>query len=121
MIGGPFITVCRRQKCTTGSSSHAEIVAASDISSDVMWSRGQSEAFGVRQELASVMYIDNKSTLDIIFDYSADAKLRSTRLFYDSGEVLCQVQTRLMCVSCDVYSNTRVYITCSACVSPAGT
>ena len=76
MTGGPFITACRRQKCTTGSSSHAEIVAASDVSSDAMWSRGQSEAFGVKQELASVLYIDNKSTLDIIFDYSADAKLR---------------------------------------------
>ena len=38
--GASVLAVSRRQDCVTGSSTHAEIVAASTVSNDVLWSSG---------------------------------------------------------------------------------
>ena len=43
----------RKQDCITGSSTHAEVVAASTNSNDILWARGFLFEIGYRMVMAS--------------------------------------------------------------------
>ena len=76
MAGGSTCAQSRRQDCTTGSSTHAEMVAASANSNDIMWSRGMCEELGVPQIEPPRMYVDAQNVLTIAGNFVASKQTR---------------------------------------------
>ena len=65
---GSFMAQSRRQDCITGSSTHAEIVAASTNSNDILWARGFLPEIGYRvvMESPTRLMVDAKNVLTLV-------------------------------------------------------
>ena len=66
MAGSSVLATSRRQECVTGSSTHAEVVAASTNSNDVVWGRGFLEEIGLPQEGPTPFKVDAKNVLTLV-------------------------------------------------------
>ena len=76
LAGGSACAQSRRQDCTTGSSTHAEMVAASANSNDLMWSRGLCGELGLPQDEPTVMYVDAQNVLTITGNFVSSKQTR---------------------------------------------
>jgi hypothetical protein len=76
LAGGCVHASSRKQDCTSGSSAHAEIIAASSNSDDVKHARLQLADMMLPQDEPTVMDVDNKALFDISKNYTATKKLR---------------------------------------------
>ena len=56
----------RRQECVTGSSTHAEVVAASTNSNDAVWVRGYLREIGLPQDEPTPFMVDAKNVLALV-------------------------------------------------------
>ena len=68
LAGASVCAMSRRQECITGSSTHAEIVAASSNSNDVLWARGFLEEIGLPQLGPTPFYVDAKNVLTLVYN-----------------------------------------------------
>ena len=68
LAGASVHATSKRQDCRTGSSTHAEIVAASTNSNDVVWTRGFLNEIGYRVVMASPtrLMVDAKNVLTLV-------------------------------------------------------
>ena len=66
LAGGSVHAVSRRQECVTGSSTHAEVVAASANSNDVVWERGLLAEIGLPQEDPTPLMADANNVLTLV-------------------------------------------------------
>ena len=66
LAGGSIHAQSRRQDCITGSSSHAEVVAASANSNDVLWGRGLLGEFGLEQTEPTKLMVDAQNVLILV-------------------------------------------------------
>ena len=66
----------RRQDCTSGSSTEAEVIAASTTSNDVVWGVGLLDEYGHTQHEPVVLNVDNSNILALADDLIATAKTR---------------------------------------------
>ena len=66
LAGASVCAMSRRQECITGSSTHAEIVAGSSNSNDVLWARGFLEEIGLPQTTPTPFYVDAKNVLTLV-------------------------------------------------------
>ena len=64
---GSLIATSRKQDCITGSSTHAEIVAVSTNSNDVLWTRGYLWEIGYRvvMETPTRLMVDAQNVLTL--------------------------------------------------------
>ena len=66
----------KRQDCTAGSSSHAEIIAASTVANEVRWIRGFLEELRVIQHEPTPQYMDNSAVYSLSRDFTSCSKTR---------------------------------------------
>ena len=67
LAGGSTQATSRKQDCTSTSSTHAEIIAASTNSNDVVWSRGYLAEIGLPQdEEPSTFYVDAANVITLV-------------------------------------------------------
>ena len=66
----------RRQDCVTGSSTHAEIVAASSNSNDLIWSRGLLEELGLPQADPTPLKVDAQNVLTLAHNFISSKQTR---------------------------------------------
>ena len=66
LAGGSVHAVSRKQDCTSTSSTHAEIIAASSNSSDVLWCRGLCQEYGLFIDGPTPFYVDAKNVLTLV-------------------------------------------------------
>ena len=76
LAGGAIHASSRRQDCTAGSTTEAEIIAASSAVNEVDHFRGLCADLRLKQVNATEMDIDNTSCNDIASDYGSSAKTR---------------------------------------------
>ena len=76
LAGASTTATSRRQDCTTGSSTHAEIVAASANSNDVVWTRGLLEEFGLPQDGPTPFMVDAKNVLTLVQNFISSRQTR---------------------------------------------
>jgi hypothetical protein len=65
LAGGSIISTSRRQDCTSGSSTHAEIIAASAGTNDVLWARGYLAEIGLPQERPTPFMVDAANVITL--------------------------------------------------------
>ena len=68
LAGSSIHATSKRQDCRTGSSTHAEIVAASTNSNDVVWARGLLEEYGLPQHEPTPLMVDAKNVLTLVYN-----------------------------------------------------
>ena len=75
---GSVIAQSRKQDCITGSSTHAEIVAASANSNDILWTRGFLFEIGYRVVMASPtrLMVDAKNVLTLVHNFVASKQTK---------------------------------------------
>ena len=73
---GSLIATSRKQDCITGSSTHAEIVASSTNSNDLLWSRGLSDELGLTQHEPTKMKVDAANVLTIASNFISSKQTR---------------------------------------------
>ena len=66
LAGSSILAVSRKQECVTGSSTHAEVVAASMNSNDVVWARGYLREIGLPQDEPTPFMVDAKNVLTLV-------------------------------------------------------
>ena len=66
LAGASVCASSRRQECTTGSSTHAEVVAGSTNSNDCLWTRGYLGEIGLTQTAPTPFYVDAKNVLTLV-------------------------------------------------------
>lgn len=76
LAGGLVHGHSRKQECTAGSSSHAEIIAASTLTADVVHARMSCDDLNIPQLAPTVIDVDNKAVFDVSQDFSATKQLR---------------------------------------------
>jgi len=76
LAGGAIDASSRKQECVTGSSTHAEAVAASSVSNDVLCERGILGEFGLPQTDPTKMMVDNANVLTIVQNRLSSKKVR---------------------------------------------
>ena len=76
LAGGSVCAQSRRQDCVTGSSTHAEIVAASSNSNDLLWSRGLCEELGLPQAEPTLLKVDAQNVLTIATNFVSSKQTR---------------------------------------------
>ena len=78
MAMGSVMAQSRRQDCVTGSSTHAEIVAASTNSNDVLWARGFLSEIGYRvvMEALTKLMVDAKNVLTLAHNLVSSKQTR---------------------------------------------
>ena len=76
LAGGSVCAQSRRQDCVTGSSTHAEAVAASSNSNDAMWSRGLCDELGWAPVGPTPMKVDAQNVLTITHDFVSSKQTR---------------------------------------------
>ena len=76
LAGGSVHAASRKQECTSGSSSHAELIAASALSDDVQHAVPLLSDMNAPQTLPIIMDVDNKGVYDISRNFSATKNLR---------------------------------------------
>ena len=76
LAGGCVHASSRRQDCTAGSTTEAEVIAASSATNEVVHFRGLCGDLRLEQVQATVVDIDNTSCNDIASDYGSSNKTR---------------------------------------------
>ena len=66
LAGASICATSRRQECVTGSSTHAELVAGSSNSNDVVWARGFLAEIGLPQSTPTPFFVDAKNVLTLV-------------------------------------------------------
>ena len=66
----------KRQDCVAGSSTHAEIVAASTVANEAVWAAGLLEEIGLPQLEPIVIYMDNSAVYNLSRDFASSSKTR---------------------------------------------
>ena len=74
--GGNIFAVSKRQDCAAGSSTHAEIVAASTIANEAVWLRGLLEEVLRPQRSPTPLFMDNSAVYSLSRDFSSSSKTR---------------------------------------------
>ena len=99
----------RRQDCVTGSSTHAEIVAASTNSNDILWARGFLDEIGYRVVMATPtrLMVDAKNVLTLVNNLVSSKQTNRT---FTNGVAQAKMMTRkgIGSVVLVIISNTTV-------------
>ena len=66
----------RKQDCVTGSSTHAEIIAASANSNDIVWARGYLEEIGLPQLEPTPLKVDANNVITLVHDFVSSKNTR---------------------------------------------
>ena len=66
LAGGSVFAMSRRQECMSGSSTHAEIIAASTNSNDTLWGRGFLAEIGLVQHLPTTFMVDANNVITLV-------------------------------------------------------
>ena len=66
LAGGSVFAMSRRQECMSGSSTHAEIIAASTNSNDTLWGRGFLAEIGLVQRLPTPFMVDANNVITLV-------------------------------------------------------
>ena len=66
----------RKQDCVSGSSTHAEIIAASTNSNDVVWARGYLAEIGLPQDEPSEFNVDAANVITLVHNFIASKLTR---------------------------------------------
>ena len=76
LAGGPIHASSRRQDCTAGSTTEAEIIAASSASNEIVHFRGLTHDLRLEQQAPTECDIDNSSCVNIAEDYASSNRTR---------------------------------------------
>ena len=76
LAGGNIWSMSKRQDCVAGSSTHAEIVAASTVANEVVWAAGLLDELGLEQLEPVVIYMDNSAVYNLSRDFASSSKSR---------------------------------------------
>jgi len=76
LAGGSIHAVSRRQDCITGSSTHAEVVAASANSNDIVWERGFLAEVGLPQVDPTPLMVDANNVLTLVHNLISSKQTR---------------------------------------------
>ena len=76
LAGSSVLAVSRRQECTTVSSTHAEIVAASANSNDLLWARGYLSEIGLPQDEPTPFKVDAKNVITHVHNLISSKEAR---------------------------------------------
>ena len=76
LAGGPIHASSRRQDCTAGSTTEAEIIAASSASNEIIHFRGLAFDLRLEQLQPTECDIDNSSCVNIAEDYASSNRTR---------------------------------------------
>ena len=66
LAGGSIISQSRKQECTATSTTHAEVIAASTNSNDVLWMRGYLDEIGLTQPEPTTLFVDAQNVLTLV-------------------------------------------------------
>ena len=64
----------RKQDCTSGSSTHAEMIAASANSNDVVWARGYLAEIGLPQDKPTEFNVDANNVITLVHNFTLHPK-----------------------------------------------
>ena len=76
LAGGPIHASSRRQDCTAGSTTEAEIIAASSASNEIIHFRGLAFDLRLEQLQPTECDIDNSSCVNVAEDYASSNRTR---------------------------------------------
>ena len=77
LAGGSTQATSRKQDCTATSSTHAEIIAASANSNDVVWSRGYLSEIGLPQDDEPTIFnVDAANVITLVHNFIASKATR---------------------------------------------
>jgi len=76
LAGGPIHASSRRQDCTAGSTTEAEIIAASSAANEIIHFRGLAFDLRLNQLQPTECDIDNSSCINIAEDYASSNRTR---------------------------------------------
>ena len=76
LAGGSIISQSRKQECTATSTTHAEIIAASTNSNDVLWTRGYLAEIGLPQDEPTPLYVDAQNVLTLVQNFASSKQTR---------------------------------------------
>ena len=81
---GCFFAASRKQTVTAQSSTEAEFIGTNSVARDIVWCRMLLEELGFPQQGPTIVYEDNKSTIDLLSSakYHAKTKHIEVRYFY---------------------------------------
>jgi len=81
---GCFFAASRKQTVTAQSSTEAEFIGTNSVARDIVWCRMLLDELGFPQHGPTVVYEDNKSTIDLLASakYHAKTKHIEVRYFY---------------------------------------
>ena len=67
----------RKQDCTSGSSTHAEVIAASTNANDVVWARGFLREIGLPLQVEPTIFnVDANNVLTLVYNLIASKMTR---------------------------------------------
>ena len=76
LAGASVQATSRKQDCVSGSSTHAEIIAASTNSNDVVWARGYLSEIGLPQDDPSEFNVDAANVITLVHNFIASKLTR---------------------------------------------
>ena len=76
LAGGSTSAVSRKQDCVTGSSTHAEIIAASANSNEIVWARGYLAEIGLPQVEPTPLKVDAGNVITLVYDFISSKNTR---------------------------------------------
>ena len=76
LAGASVQATSRKQDCTSGSSTHAEIIAASSNANDVVWARGFLREIGLPQDDPTIFNVDANNVLTLVYNLIASKMTR---------------------------------------------
>ena len=76
LAGGPIHASSRRQDCTAGSTTEAEIIAASSAANEIIHFRGLAFDLRLEQLQPTECDIDNSSCVNVAEDYASSNRTR---------------------------------------------
>jgi hypothetical protein len=76
LAGASVQATSRKQDCVSGSSTHAEIIAASTNSNDVVWARGYLAEIGLPQDEPSEFNVDAANVITLVHNFIASKLTR---------------------------------------------
>jgi hypothetical protein len=81
--GGAVIWVSQRQRSTALSSLEAEFVAGSEASKEAAWLEKLSYDLDEKSNILPTLYIDNKGSIDLIYDHRFHNKAKHIDIRYN--------------------------------------
>ena len=76
LAGATVQAMSRKQDCVSGSSTHAEMIAASANSNDVVWARGYLAEIGLPQEEPTEFNVDANNVITLVHNFIASKMTR---------------------------------------------